>query len=432
MMRISLLVVVPALLLVHACSPVSRARLNRALHATEEAFQDHTGFVLYDLEKKETVFDYNGARYFTPASNTKILTFYSALKILGDSVPALEYVQRNDSLVFWGTGDPSFLNREVFHDSTVYNFLATAANDVYYSGANFHSDHFGRGWAWDDYNSGYSAERSAFPVYGNRVTVVADREILRITPEYFSPHFTGGSQDRETRIVRDLHRNKFVVHPASQLVDVREVSVPFRVDSITFFSLLADTLRRPVYGTRLTKPSFTHTLFSIHVDSLYSVMMQDSDNFIAEQLLLMCANVLSDTLKPEITIDFMTKAFLKDLPDKPVWVDGSGLSRYNLITPRTVVRLWEKIAEEVPRERLFPLLATGGAKGTIRKWYFAEKPYIFGKTGTLSNIHCLSGFLVTRKGRVLVFSFMSSNYTSSTNAIRRNMQSILFDIYDRY
>jgi D-alanyl-D-alanine carboxypeptidase/D-alanyl-D-alanine-endopeptidase (penicillin-binding protein 4) len=96
------------------------------------------------------------------------------------------------------------------------------------------------------------------------------------------------------------------------------------------------------------------------------------------------------------------------------------------------VKLWQKIWEIVPRERLFPLLATGGVNGTISKWYHAETPYIFGKTGSLSNNHCLSGFLVTKKGKVLIFSFMNSNYTARSNDIRRNMQTILFDIYENY
>jgi D-alanyl-D-alanine carboxypeptidase/D-alanyl-D-alanine-endopeptidase (penicillin-binding protein 4) len=113
-------------------------------------------------------------------------------------------------------------------------------------------------------------------------------------------------------------------------------------------------------------------------------------------------------------------------------VDGSGLSRYNLFTPRSIVAVWRKIMEIVPRDRLFALLASGGAKGTIQKWYQGEKPYVFAKTGTLSNNHCLSGFLVTKKGKVLIFSFMNSNYTVSTNAIRRNMQSILENIYEHY
>ena len=161
-------------------------------------------------------------------------------------------------------------------------------------------------------------------------------------------------------------------------------------------------------------------------------MMQESDNFIAEQLLLMCSNVLSDSLKPEIAIDFVTKNYLGDLPDKMVWVDGSGLSRYNLFTPRSIVKVWEKIFELVPRDRLFPLLATGGVNGTIRKWYQAEQPFVFGKTGSLSNNHCLSGFLVTKTGKVLIFAFMNSNYTATTNDIRANMQTILYNIYEHY
>src|SRR5687768_8376517 len=163
------LLLVAALSLLYSCSPVSRGKLHRSFSQTEEMFQDHTGFYLYDPDQDKTLFDFNGSRYFTPASNTKIFTFYAALKILGDSVPALEYVHRNDSLIFWGTGDPSFLYKEVFYDSTVYDFLSENEDELYFSSANFYTPHFGEGWAWDDYNSGYSAERSAFPVYGNIV-----------------------------------------------------------------------------------------------------------------------------------------------------------------------------------------------------------------------------------------------------------------------
>jgi D-alanyl-D-alanine carboxypeptidase/D-alanyl-D-alanine-endopeptidase (penicillin-binding protein 4) len=430
-MRLACLVVTLALF--YSCSPISKGKLNKTFRSTERRFQHHTGFVLYDLQKNKTVFDFNGSRYFTPASNTKILTFFAALKTLGDSVPALEYIQRNDSLIFWGTGDPSFLYKEVFYDSGVYHFLRSIEADLYFSDANFHTTHFGPGWAWDDYSSGYSAERSPFPVYGNIVSVIADQQVLRISPDYFSGSFIHGEQKDRIEIIRDLDKNLFTVHPPKKIIaEVREINIPIKLDSSTFYSLLADTLKRPVVPVHKALPPYTNTLFSVHLDSLYSVMMQESDNFIAEQLLLMCANVLSDSLKPEIAIDFIIENYLRDLPDEPVWVDGSGLSRYNLFTPRSIVKLWQKIWEIVPQERLFSLLATGGVKGTIRKWYHAEKPYIFGKTGSLSNNHCLSGFLITKKGKVLIFSFMNSNYTRSTNDIRRNMQKILFNIYENY
>lgn len=424
--------VVIALVILTSCSPLTRGRLNKTFDETERRFNDHTGFVLYDIEKNRTVYDFNGSRYFTPASNTKIFTLYAALKILGDSVPALEYVQRNDSLIFWGTGDPSFLYQEVFFDSSVYNFLSRAESNIYFSSANFHTQHFGEGWAWDDYSSGYSAERSPFPLYGNVVSVVADTELLRVDPVFFRPLFTTGDPREAPEVKRELTSNTFTFHPANRITEVKEINVPFRVDTLTFFSLLEDTLKRPVYAVNASLPAQTNVLFSVHVDSLYRVMMQESDNFIAEQLLLMCANVLSDSLKPEIAIKFIEETYLKDLPDELVWVDGSGLSRYNLFTPRSIVKLWYKIWQTVPRERLFPLLATGGVNGTIKQWYHAEKPYVFGKTGSLSNNHCLSGFLVTKRGKVLIFSFMNSNFVQPGTAIRRNMQSILENIYEHY
>lgn len=421
-----------ALAFLSSCSPVSRGRLNKTFNETEARFKDHTGFVLFDVERNKTVYDFNGSRYFTPASNTKILTLFASLKILGDSIPALEYVQRNDSLIFWGTGDPSFLYKEVYHDSTVYNFLQTADAELFFSASNFHTTHFGAGWAWDDYSSGYSAERSPFPVYGNILSVVADRNVLRIAPDYFSGSFVQGEPKKNAEIQRHLHENVFEFHPAQGLAPMKEINIPIRMDSVTFLEMLSDTLKRVVRPVNKPLPPFTNSIFSVHVDSLYRVLMQDSDNFIAEQLLLMCASVLSDSLKTEIAIDFVKENYLKDLPDEPVWVDGSGLSRYNLVTPRSMVKLWQKIWEIVPRERLFPLLAAGGVNGTIQKWYSAEKPYIFGKTGSLSNNHCLSGFLVTKKGKVMIFSFMNSNYTSTTNSIRRNMQGILENIYEHY
>jgi D-alanyl-D-alanine carboxypeptidase/D-alanyl-D-alanine-endopeptidase (penicillin-binding protein 4) len=427
-----LLISVLALASLYACSPVSHVRLTKTFNGTEERFKDHTGFVLYDPSEKKTLFDFNGARYFTPASNTKIFTLYAALKILGDSVPGLEYVHRNDSLIFWGTGDPSFLYKEVFYDSTVFEFLAGADAELFFSRANFHANHFGDGWAWDDYNSGYSPERSPFPIYGNIVSIVADQNILKIEPKYFSGLFRTGIEKKETEIVRQQDSNTFTAHPSNQISKVREIRVPFKPDSATFLALLSDTLKRPVRMVNISLPATTNKIFSLHLDSLYSVMMQDSDNFIAEQLLLMCANVLTDSLETEIAINYMKEHHLKDLPDEPIWIDGSGLSRYNLFTPRSIVKLWEKIAEEVPQDRLFPLLATGGVNGTIRRWYHKEKPYIFGKTGSLSNNHCLSGFILTKKGKVLIFSFMNSNFVASGNSIRQNMQEILEAIHEHF
>lgn len=420
-----------AFVIVSACSPLSRKALTRTFNATEEKFQDHTGFVLYDPGKKRTLYDYNGARYFTPASNTKILTLYTSLVVLGDSIPGLQYIERGDSLIFWGTGDPAFLYTEVFDNGRVFNFLKNADKQLYFSNTNFHTAHFGSGWAWDDYNFSFSPERSPFPIYGNCFNFYPFRDKAYVWPGYFKPFLKRGEDREEMQVIRNPFSNEVMYHYGNKKRR-SEWTIPFHIDQDIIVTLLADTLQRPVTAVQEQLPGEKKVLYSVPVDSVYKVMMQQSDNLIAEQLLMMCAGVLSDSLQPEIAIDRMKKNHLGDLEDEPLWVDGSGLSRYNLFTPRAVVEVWKKIYALVPRERLFAMLATGGKPGTIRNWYFAEKPYVFGKTGTLSNNHALSGFLVTKSGKTLIFSFMNANFTTPTNEVRANMQRILKLIYENY
>ena len=136
-----------------SCSPLAPRKLDKLFLGTETNFHDHTGFMLYDLEEKKSVYAFNADKYFTPASNTKIFTFYTSLTLLGDSLPALRYVETADSLIFWGTGDPTFLYKNVFDNGRVFNFLKQSGKNLYFSGSNFYTTTFGLGWAWDDYNS---------------------------------------------------------------------------------------------------------------------------------------------------------------------------------------------------------------------------------------------------------------------------------------
>ncbi len=171
------------------------------------------------------------------------------------------------------------------------------------------------------------------------------------------------------------------------------------------------------------------------MDSLYKKMLQDSDNLFAEQLLLMAAGQISDTLKAEIAIDYVQDELFKEMPDEIKWVDGSGLSRYNLLTPRSLVWVLEKIYREVPRERLFALLPAGGVSGSLKNDYKApagKPPFIFAKTGTLSNNHSLSGYLITSSGKVLIFSFMNNHYMVPTAVVKSRMDEVLRELYLNY
>lgn len=415
-----------------ACSPVSKTALKRKFRETENRFQDHSGFILYDPATDKVLFEHNASRYFTPASNTKIFTLYAGLSILGDSIPALRYAVSGDSLIFRGTADPSFLYSHAFNNCRTYNFLRTAPQQLFYTESNWETTHFGPGWSWEDYDFPFSAVRSPFPLYGNTFEVVQINANLSVRPEYFGDYIVNSHDTTEVSgLIRSPFSNSTVFHPG-RTDKIRKWTKPFISDSSVVVALLRDTLHREVTMVRDKQGRQWTTLYSVPADSLYKVMMQDSDNFIAEQLLLSCAAALSDTLAPEIAIEFMKENYLSDLPDEPIWIDGSGLSRYNLFTPRSIVVLWNKLLHSVPRQRLFNLLATGGVSGTLKNSYHGDSPYIYGKTGTLSNVHCLSGYIVTEGQRTLIFSFMNTNFTAPTREVRSRMEGIMKLIHDHF
>ena len=408
--------------------------IKKQIKFSESIYQNHIGFSLYDPLTRTYLFEYNNDRYFTPASNTKILTFYAGLILLGEKVPALQYVESGDSLIFWGTGDPSFLNPSIDLNSPVYNFLKESGKSLYFAGDNYKDTRFGSGWAWDDYFYSFSSEKSSFPIYANTVSVkkASGEKNLMIDVPYFKRYFY--LQDSSTHfspIVRKEETNEVEYFPQGVTQQFSK-RWPFKYSDLLLSNLLSDTLQTKVQLISRQRPDKINTYYSIPTDSLYKKMMQDSDNFIAEQLMLVYSSQLADTLNVQIAIDHMKNQYLYDLPDEVVWVDGSGLSRYNLMTPASVIRLWEKIYSEVPRDRLFELLAVGGESGTLKNFYRADVPYIYGKTGTLSNNHNLSGFLITKSGRTLIFSYMNNNHIVKASEVKKGMERLLLAIREKY
>jgi D-alanyl-D-alanine carboxypeptidase/D-alanyl-D-alanine-endopeptidase (penicillin-binding protein 4) len=414
-----------------ACSPVSKTALNKKFKSLEEKLHDHTGFMLYDLQKRESLYEFQSNQYFTPASNTKTFTLYAGLMLLGDSIPSLQYMERGDSLIFRGTGDPSFLYSKAFDSRKTFDFLKSTEKELFLVEDNFFTTPLGSGWAWDDYYYRYSSERSALPIYGNFFSSEYNGQSLKINPAILAYQVSVSDSTEDTSLERDLGSNKIKFHPGKRN-QKKKWETPFKTSTSATAELLADTLKRKVSVLDKIDWDSVRTIYSVPVDSIYKAIMQPSDNFAAEQVLMICANLLSDSLKPEIAIDYMKKNYLNDLPDEPLWVDGSGLSRFNLFTPRSIVRLWEKIYERVPQERLFSIIAVGGKSGTLRNAYKNPQPYIYGKSGTLSNNHNVSGFIVTKKGRILIFSFMNNNHPASSGVVRGEMEKILKSLYEHY
>ena len=176
------------------------------------------------------------------------------------------------------------------------------------------------------------------------------------------------------------------------------------------------------------------TIYNAQADTVYRHLLQPSDNFIAEQLLLVCSSVKFGVLNTDSVINYSKTHFLNDLPDTPHWVDGSGLSRYNMFTPRSIVALLVKILQTRNEQLLHSELPQGGVAGTIKSAYKTDNGQVFvwAKTGSLMYDYNQSGYLITRKGRRLAFSFMNNNFTEPPRVVRNEMVKIITFIHDNY
>ncbi len=394
-----------------------------------------TGFALYDPEEGKMIYEYNSDKYFTPASNTKILTFFTSLHLLGDSIPAIQYKKQGDLMIFWGTGDPSFLNPHLTQSNKVFDFLKNRPEALLFCPANFNDARYGEGWMWSDYPYSYQPEKSPFPVYGNAAHFVQNdtTEGMKVAPAFLENYlFHESSLQDDDYIGRAEFDNQFYYNNYAAGGGHFDWHAPFRATPEFLIKILSDTLHRPVHllDEKMMPPPDAGILYSLKADSLYRLMMQESDNFIAEQLMLLCSGQKFGNMNTEQVINFSIDSLLSDLPDEPKWVDGSGLSRYNLITPRSLVGILDKIYKKIPRQRLLNIFPAGGVSGTIEKYYRnGGSPYIFAKTGTLRNNHCLSGYLLTSQGKLLIFSFMHNNFTTKTGTIKKEMERVLRQVY---
>lgn len=411
-------------LLLGSCSP----SLKRQFKKNEVFEKSFSGLMIYDPSANKTLFKHNPHKYFTPASNTKLLTYYAGLKYLGDSIPGLIYNIKGDTLFFKSAADPSFLNPK-FKNTATFDFLKGTHKELVYLKSNWQDTAFGSGWAWDDYNYSFAAEKSAFPVYGNLLEIeYSGGENIKVTPSLFRDSISNTEMASSAK--RLQNKNQFAYSQNSQAFDRK---IPFLTSEDLSIALLKDTLKKPIsVQNKKIEKSEEKIMYSIPADSLYKEMLQSSDNFIAEQILLMISLKISDTLKTEISINKIQKEHLQDFPDPVFWVDGSGISRYNLITPADIVALLTKINSEVSREKLMELLPAGGQTGTIKNMFKDQKAFIFAKTGSLRNTYNLSGYLLTNKGRWLIFSFMNINSTRPSEELKKEMESMLLEVRNKY
>jgi D-alanyl-D-alanine carboxypeptidase/D-alanyl-D-alanine-endopeptidase (penicillin-binding protein 4) len=96
-----------------------------------------------------------------------------------------------------------------------------------------------------------------------------------------------------------------------------------------------------------------------------------------------------------------------------------------------IVTILEKARTEYGMERIKEIFPTGG-EGTLSSLYLSEKGKIYAKTGTLSGVVALSGYLYTSKGKWIAFSVMVNNHKGTSSTIRKSIEQFLTAVQKRF
>jgi serine-type D-Ala-D-Ala carboxypeptidase/endopeptidase (penicillin-binding protein 4) len=372
-------------------------------------------------------------------------TCYAAMKYLGDSLVGARIRTENSSITIFPSADPTFLSPNFARQPLFERLKLYTRVDI--NNVVWQDKALGNGWAWNDFSEDYMAERSSFPIYENvirfelhgaKIKTTINNISIKSNEEFESPiqfnSLFNQVSSSNFKIEREMDENTFLITDAKNRFS--SVALPFRTTSDFIIKILKDTLKMKegaVFQSDskdydLSKTTIIH---SQPTDSLLKPMMHRSDNFFAEQSLLMVSNELLGVMNDSKIIDTLLKTDFKDLPQKPRWVDGSGLSRYNLFSPQDFVFILNKMKTDFGMDRIKNILPTGN-EGTLGSRFVIDSNYIFAKTGTLSGVVALSGFLYTKKNKQLIFSVLVNNHNASASGVRNAVEKFIHGIREKY
>ena len=397
----------------HAQKRLER-QLNRSI-AKEAVFQGaQVSVSIFDLEQKKEVVSLQSDKKILPASTIKLVPFLGALQTFGFSLPALHYKKQDGRFYFWSTGYP-LLGYPSRANDDVLTFLKKQKDSLFYLPRPMTSPALGSGWAWDDVSYAFSAKKSSFPFHGNLVQISSSPESdrLRFSPPGFEQRIPYTQKQEYYELLVD-----YQIHQLSR-TKADTLSLPFTPSDSLFVQLMQDAITTPIYKGYKQEVSLDgYKTLTTTKTLLYKALLHDSDNLVAESLVLMLCGTSQWELN---TQQGLLLLYQRNKTLKPQFqqVDGSGLSRYNLASPRGLQETLGTIYEMIGSRDIKTLFPQANSEGTLTPYAPQHNlKFVYAKSGNLRNNHVLAGYIFTDTKKPFSFVISVNNYTGDKKAIQ--------------
>lgn len=412
---------------------------------------------VYNLTEGEYLYSKNEDLLLRPASNMKLLTSCAALLYLGTDINfttnflytgSIKDSVLNGNIFIKGGFDPMFTTNDF--DSVITKFKAAGIRkingNIYADVSNIDSLYFGKGWMWDDNPGSYMPYLSSLNINKNSVNIyydpgkVDDRALLKFNPvsDYytFENNLVTTKEDTSNiKITRNwlLGTNHFIIDG--------DISYKKRLDSTSvnvttppnyFLSLFTENLEKngiEVDGVTsfasVRNDCDTIAQVKRNIVKVINETLKESDNLNAEMLLRKLSENYfkgSSSAKKGLKLIDSLAIELGYNPKTFVFADGSGLSHYNLISTSLITELLKYMYEKKPDlyAVLYQSLPIAGIDGTLerRMRYGNVFNNVHAKTGTISGVSSLSGYLKNSNANMIAFSILIQNYSGSARLAR--------------
>ena len=396
-------------------------KILRAIKSESSFNGAQIGITLIDLEKKKELVTIDSEKRILPASLVKLITVYGGVQKFGDSLPALHYRKEKKRFYFWSSGYP-LINHPLYNDSTVTAFLNQQKDSLFYVSRPMVSKSLGKGWAWDDQAYYFSAKKSSFPIHGNVVQIISNpkSEKLQFNPPFFENTLNHKTKKDHHEFKTNDHIYKLNRHQADSIY------VPFIPSDSLVIKVLRNTLSSPVYTER--KNEAIHSNFKtlkVSAQKVYKAIVEDSDNLIAESLMLMLSGTVQWELDTDLGIELIHQEN-KMMYENIVQVDGSGLSRNNLLTHEVLIEVLNKIHKSTSSPKIKDYFPQANSEGTLSMYAPSyNMSFVYAKTGSMKNNHLLAGFLLSNSNRPYSFVISVNNYKGKRTVIQRGVAKLL-------
>lgn len=452
----------------HAAFPATNSALQRKIDKLIDSVDPNVniGIEISNLNSGEILYQYNENRTFVPASNLKLFTSAAALLYLGPQYRFINQLLTDPIPIENGTlagnvylklsGDPSLTSlqlKELIEKMKDKN-IHTVEGDFIIDASAKQTQPYGPGWMLEDTLHGYGAQIAPLIVDQNSIHVMikpgaypyqlAQVEVIAPATPYIQLH----NQLKTTKDNENCTVSTKMYGPNVLNIDgCIDVNAPVRTKVIPLHDpfyygkeMIADALKDnnialngsikkgqiPVDSKAVAK------IESSPLSELTLKVLKNSNNLYADAIFLKLAeenaqqpaewkagtHAIKEILKQQLDLDL----------SHSIIVDGSGLSRYNLVSPHQIIGLLSHMYNKFPVVyEYIAALPVAGRDGTLEKRLRLNQVQgnIRAKTGTMSGVVSLSGYLTTADQQILAFSIMINGFTKPVTKYQQLADSIV-------